>query len=86
MYKIILKKCTCCLKKSRCYQIQYINIEVRNADISLILNSTKKQKNRALKRKHRATIFRTAERENINTQQIEKYRMQIFLGLLNMKI
>ena len=55
------------------YQIQYINIEVWNADISLILNSANKIKNRALKRKHRATIFGTAEHEKNNMQRREKY-------------
>ena len=66
------------------YQIQYINIEVRNADISLILNSANKLKNRALKRKHRATIFGTAEHEKLICN--EEKCMQVFLGLLNMKI
>ena len=39
------------------YQIQYINAEVKNADISLILNSEKKNKNRALKGKQSVLIF-----------------------------
>ena len=51
------------------YQIQYIDIEVRNADISLILNSENKIKKRALKIKHRATIFGTAEHEKTNMQR-----------------
>ena len=50
------------------YQVQYINIEVRKADISLILNSENKIKNKPLKRKHLATIFGTAAHEKINMQ------------------
>ena len=55
------------------YQIQYINIEVRNTDISFIMNSIKKSKNRAQKRKHHATIFGTPGHGNLKAKQREKY-------------
>ena len=50
------------------YQMQYINIEVKTTDISLIMNSVKKSKKRAQKREYRATIFGTAQYENIKAQ------------------
>ena len=56
------------------YQIQYINIEVKTTDISLIMNSVKKSKKRAQKREYRATVFGTAEHENIKAEQREKKR------------
>ena len=56
------------------YQIQYINIEVKTTDISLIMNSVKISKKRAQKREYRATVFGTAEHENIKAQQREKKR------------
>ena len=67
------------------YQIQYINIEVGNTDVSLIMNSVKKSKKRAQKREYRATVFGTPEHENIKVQRREK-SMQIFSVLRNMKI
>ena len=56
------------------YQVQFINIEVKTTEISLIMNSVKKSKKRAQKREYRATIFGTAEHENIKAQQREKKR------------
>ena len=56
------------------YQIQYINIEVGNTDVSLIMNSVKKSKKRAQKREYRATVFGTPEHENIKAQQRERKR------------
>ena len=63
------------------YQMQYINIEVKTTDISVIINSVKKSKKRAQKREYRATIFSTTEHENIKAQQRERnieYRCTIF--------
>ena len=63
------------------YQMQYINIEVKTTDISVIMNSIKKSKKRAQKREYRATIFGTTEHENIKAQQRERnieYRATIF--------
>ena len=63
------------------YQMQYINIEVKTTDISVIMNSVKKSKKRAQKREYRATIFGTTEHENIKAQQRERnieYRATIF--------
>ena len=65
------------------YQMQYINIEVRNTDISFIMNSVKKLKNMAHKREHRATVFGTVGHEKVNAQQ--RKSMQVFLGLPRMK-
>ena len=56
------------------YQIQYINIEVGNTDVSLIMNSARKSKKRAQKREYRATVFGTPEHENIKAQQRERKR------------
>ena len=52
------------------------------------MNSVKKSKKRAKKREYRATIFGTAEHENIKAEQREKKKSTVllFLALRNMKI